>query len=79
MNALNRRWKLVPLAALVVCAAALVATTATARSTASTIKIAVLSDCQGAFGSFDNQDLAGVVTAMVAVRRREGEEPEQAA
>ena len=31
---------------------------------ASTIKIAVLSDCQGAFGSFDNQDIAGVVTAM---------------
>ena len=40
------------------------ATTATARSSASTIKIAVLSDCQGAFGSFDNQDMAGVVTAM---------------
>src|SRR3977135_3937424 len=64
MNALNRRGKLVPLAALVVCAAALVVTTATARSTASTIKIAVLSDCQGAFGSFDNQDPARVVTAM---------------
>ena len=31
---------------------------------ATPIKIAVLSDCQGAFGSFDNQDLAGVVTAM---------------
>jgi branched-chain amino acid transport system substrate-binding protein len=28
------------------------------------IKIGVLSDCQGAFGSFDNQDLAGVVSAM---------------
>ena len=64
MNALKRWWKLVPLAAAVLVAAALVATTATARSSASTIKIAVLSDCQGAFGSFDNQDLAGVVTAM---------------
>src|SRR6478752_5274056 len=64
MNALKRRWKLVPLAASVLVAAALVATTATARSSASTIRIAVLSDCQGAFGSFDNQDLAGVVTAM---------------
>ncbi len=29
------------------------------------IKIGVLSDCQGAFGAFDNQDMAGVVTAMV--------------
>jgi branched-chain amino acid transport system substrate-binding protein len=28
------------------------------------IKIGVLSDCQGAFGSFDNQDLAGVVSAV---------------
>src|SRR3954452_19971693 len=28
------------------------------------IKIGVLSDCQGAFGSFDNQDLAGVVSAI---------------
>src|SRR4051795_7392949 len=65
MNALKSKWKLVSLAAMVVLAAAAVlATTATARSSASTIKIAVLSDCQGAFGSFDNQDLAGVVTAM---------------
>src|SRR3954447_12987638 len=64
MNALNRRWRLVPLAALVVVAASLAAATATARSSASTIKIGVLSDCQGAFGSFDNQDLAGVVSAM---------------
>ena len=65
MNALKRKWKLVSLAALAVVAAAALATaTATARSSASTIKIAVLSDCQGAFGSFDNQDLAGVVTAM---------------
>src|SRR5471030_2503197 len=34
------------------------------RSSATPIRIAVMSDCQGAFGSFDNQDLAGVVTAM---------------
>jgi branched-chain amino acid transport system substrate-binding protein len=30
----------------------------------SPIRVAVLSDCQGAFGAFDNQDLAGVVAAM---------------
>jgi branched-chain amino acid transport system substrate-binding protein len=30
----------------------------------SPIRIAVLSDCQGAFGPFDNQDLAGVVSAL---------------
>jgi len=65
MNAFKGRWKLVPLAAVAVIAAAYVATTATARSSATPIKIGVLSDCQGAFGSFDNQDLAGVVTAMV--------------
>jgi branched-chain amino acid transport system substrate-binding protein len=28
------------------------------------IKVAVMSDCKGAFGAFDNQDLAGVVAAM---------------
>jgi|1185.fasta_scaffold00659_4 branched-chain amino acid transport system substrate-binding protein len=32
--------------------------------TGTPIKVGVLSDCQGAFGSFDNQDLAGVVSAM---------------
>src|SRR5947199_2394060 len=64
MNALKRRWRLVPLAALAVVAAAVVVATATARTSASTIRVAVLSDGQGAFGSFDNQDLAGVVTAM---------------
>jgi branched-chain amino acid transport system substrate-binding protein len=32
--------------------------------TGTPIKIAVMSDCQGAFGTFDNQDLAGVVSAI---------------
>ena len=65
MRALKRKWKLIPFAALAAVAAALAATTATAHNSAATpIKIGVLSDCQGAFGSFDNQDLAGVVTAM---------------
>jgi branched-chain amino acid transport system substrate-binding protein len=64
MSALKRRWKLLPLVALVIVATALAAASATARSSASPIRIAVMSDCQGAFGSFDNQDLAGVVTAM---------------
>jgi branched-chain amino acid transport system substrate-binding protein len=64
MSALKRRWKLVPLVVLAVLVAAFATSAATAKGTASTIKVAVLSDCQGAFGSFDNQDLAGVVTAM---------------
>jgi branched-chain amino acid transport system substrate-binding protein len=49
---------------LVAATSAVVTVSASARPAASTIKIAVMSDCQGAFGSFDNQDLAGVVTAM---------------
>src|SRR4051794_41661916 len=66
MRAVSMRWKVIPLAVVALVAAGLVAAAATAKSDASsTIKIAVLSDCQGAFGSFDNQDLAGVVTAMV--------------
>jgi branched-chain amino acid transport system substrate-binding protein len=64
MNALRNRWKLIPFAGLVVLAAAIVVSAATARNTASTIKVAVLSDCKGAFGAFDNQDMAGVVAAM---------------
>jgi branched-chain amino acid transport system substrate-binding protein len=59
-----RRWKVVPLVTLAGVAAAVAVSAATARSTATPIRIAVMSDCQGAFGSFDNQDLAGVVTAM---------------
>ena len=64
MNVLKRRWKLVSVVALAFSAAALLAAAATARNSATPIRVAVLSDCQGAFGSFDNQDLAGVVTAM---------------
>ncbi len=65
MSALKARWKLIPFVGVAAVAAALAAGVATAQSTAkSPIRIAVLSDCQGAFGSFDNQDLAGVVTAM---------------
>jgi branched-chain amino acid transport system substrate-binding protein len=48
-------------------AAASTPSTSTATSSGgagSPIKIGVLSDCQGAFGSFDNQDLAGVVAAL---------------
>jgi branched-chain amino acid transport system substrate-binding protein len=59
------RWrKLLPFVALAVVTAAFAASAATAKTTASVIKVAVLSDCQGAFGSFDGQDLAGVVSAM---------------
>src|SRR5215213_3762286 len=57
---------LIPIAVLLVlaAAAAIAASSATARPSATTIRVAVLSDCQGAFGAFDNQDLAGVVSAM---------------
>ena len=65
MNVLKRRWKLIPLAALAVSRAARRSPPRRPPAPAATpIKVAVLSDCQGAFGSFDNQDLAGVVTAM---------------
>jgi branched-chain amino acid transport system substrate-binding protein len=60
----KRRRKLIPFAVVAALVAAFAVSSATARTTASTIKIAVLSDCQGAFGAFDNQDLAGVVAAF---------------
>src|SRR5207245_8525910 len=59
-----RMRKLIPFAALAVLTAAIAASAATAKTSATPIKVAVLSDCQGAFGSFDGQDLAGVVAAM---------------
>jgi branched-chain amino acid transport system substrate-binding protein len=62
MRAHKYRW--LTLAAIAALGSALAVSAAAAKPTASTIKIAVLSDCQGAFGSFDNQDLAGVVAAM---------------
>jgi branched-chain amino acid transport system substrate-binding protein len=64
MHKRMRMRKLIPLAALAVLTAAIAASAATARTSATPIKVAVLSDCQGAFGSFDGQDLAGVVAAM---------------
>jgi branched-chain amino acid transport system substrate-binding protein len=64
MSGLKRQRKLIPLAAIAAMVAALVASGATAKNTATPIKVAVLSDCQGAFGAFDNQDLAGVITAL---------------
>ncbi len=62
----RRRWtKPAGIAVLATTLAAIAAAAALAHSSAGTpIRIAVMSDCQGAFGSFDNQDLAGVVTAM---------------
>jgi branched-chain amino acid transport system substrate-binding protein len=65
MRALKGRRKLIPFALVIAALAAVAASAATARTNAAKpIKIAVLSDCQGAFGSFDNQDLAGVVSAL---------------
>ena len=60
-----RMRKLIPFAALAVLTAAIAASAATARTSATPIKVAVLSDCQGAFGTFDGQDLAGVVAAIL--------------
>jgi branched-chain amino acid transport system substrate-binding protein len=59
-----QRRALNPFAVVAVLVAAVAASSATARSSATTIRVAVLSDCQGAVGAFDNQDLAGVVAAM---------------
>lgn len=43
---------------------AAMAAASTFAASATPIKVAVLSDCEGAFGAFDGQDLAGVVAAM---------------
>jgi len=60
-----RGWKLaLPLAALAAVATAVVAATATASSKAAPIKLAIMSDCQGAFGAFYEQDIGGAQSAF---------------
>ncbi|PWU25475.1 MAG: hypothetical protein C5B48_01090, partial [Candidatus Rokuibacteriota bacterium] len=44
--------------------AAVFAATALGRTTASPIKIAILSDCQGAFAANYEQDIGGAITAF---------------
>jgi branched-chain amino acid transport system substrate-binding protein len=64
----GRSWKLgLPLAGAALAVAVLtgVASAASSGSAAGTpIKIGIMSDCKGAFGSFDAQDQAGVFAAM---------------
>lgn len=62
---LKRRATLLALfAAIAAVAAGLVATTASASKKATPIKVAILSDCQGAFGAFYEADLGGAQTAF---------------
>jgi branched-chain amino acid transport system substrate-binding protein len=63
----RRLWGPVGVALLVVAlASALTATSALGRGAASMtpIKIGILSDCQGAFGAFYDQDIAGAIAAF---------------
>jgi branched-chain amino acid transport system substrate-binding protein len=65
MRHTSRRLRIaVPVALLAAIATAVVTATALAKSAATPIKIAILSDCQGAFGAFDNQDLGGAIAAL---------------
>jgi branched-chain amino acid transport system substrate-binding protein len=62
----GKRKFVLPLAAVALAAAAVtsVASASSGKATASTIRIGVMSDCKGAFGSFDQQDRAGVIAAF---------------
>src|SRR3989442_10703583 len=71
-------------AALSILAAALVATVwvtvaagRSSKSTASTIKIAILSDCQGAFASNYEQDIGGASTPPPPYTGVEAKNPDQ--
>jgi branched-chain amino acid transport system substrate-binding protein len=66
-SSVGRKWKLaLPLAGAAIAVAAVTgAGVANASSSAGTpIKIGIMSDCKGAFGSFDAQDQAGVYSAL---------------
>jgi branched-chain amino acid transport system substrate-binding protein len=61
------KWKLVlPLAsvAIVVAAVTGVASASSGKASATPIRIGIMSDCKGAFGSFDAQDQAGAFAAL---------------
>src|SRR5947207_10003640 len=63
----RRLWLSAALSMLVVLAATLAATVPSgkaSKSAASPIKIAILSDCQGAFASNYEQDIGGAITAL---------------
>jgi branched-chain amino acid transport system substrate-binding protein len=64
---LRGKWKLMlPLAgaALTVAAVTSVASASSSANKATTIRIGVMSECKGAFGSFDAQNQAGVYAAL---------------
>jgi branched-chain amino acid transport system substrate-binding protein len=64
---LRGKWKLMlPLAgaALTVAAVTSVASASSSAKSATTIRIGVMSECKGAFGSFDAQNQAGVYAAL---------------
>ena len=66
-SSVRGKWKLVlPLASAAIAIAAVtgVASASSGKASASTIRIGVMSDCKGAFGSFDAQDQAGVFAAF---------------
>lgn len=48
---------------------------ASSRSSATPIKIGIISDCQGAFGSFYNQDLAGALAAFINYTGAKAKDP----
>ena len=65
MRHTSRRLRIgVPAALLAAIATVVIVGGASGKSTATPIKIGILSDCQGAFGAFDNQDLGGAIAAL---------------
>ena len=66
-SSVRGKWKLMlPLAgaALAVAAVTGVASASSGKASATTIRIGVMSECKGAFGSFDAQNQAGVYAAL---------------
>jgi branched-chain amino acid transport system substrate-binding protein len=67
MSRAKARWKVaLPLLALAAVAASVLAATATARTgaTSTPIRLAILSDCEGAFGAFYEADIGGAQAAF---------------
>ena len=72
MSRFTRHWKLLlPLGVLVVLASVVVSTSF-AASKATVVKVAIMTDCKGAFGFGYEPDIGGAQAALAQLRARQG-------
>jgi branched-chain amino acid transport system substrate-binding protein len=75
---MSRTWKfLVPLGVVAAAGVALGTTTATASQSAGVVKVAIMTDCKGAFGGAYEEDIAGSLSAFAAYAGAKPKDPKK--